>query len=170
MQKLITKHPKNHIKMSKLKTSQKEILDRITSDKIRKKLKKAFKKENKKQSFEDTRSFLENYFATITYPVWQNFDTTADPDKNEFTGVLSSIIEAMESESGWGKNPLSQDEPEQLKSSRFNNTIKQETEQTFTKEDMEKCFNESRLTTHPLTASFKHENLASYLKTLSDEK
>lgn len=41
---------------------------------------------------------------------------------------------------------------------------------TYTQEDMEKCFNEARLTTHPLTASFKHENLASYLKSLSDEK
>lgn len=134
--------------MSKLNTKQKEILATIPSNKIRKKLKKEFKKSNKEQPFEDTRSFLENYFATATNPLFGDFRVINTSDGDGFKGILH-LPNANSSKIVY--EPL-------------------KTNALFTKEQMEKCFNESRLTTHPLTASFKHENLASYLKTLEDEK
>lgn len=36
----------------------------------------------------------------------------------------------------------------------------------YTHEDMFNCFKESRFTTHPLTACFKHDSFAAYLKSL----
>lgn len=137
--------------MSKLNSQQRNYLKGIESKKTRKKMKKEFIKSNKERPFEDSRSFLEHFFSTVSNP-----SNIVVKERNE--QPIDFIKEVQNFAKLYNPNLVI----EILESKPKNNP------KTFTLEQMENCFNESRFT-HPIIG-FKHANFAEYLKSLENEK
>lgn len=183
--------------MSKLNSQQRNYLKSIESKKTRKKMKKEFIKSNEEKTQNDSTIFLKKFFSKILPQTGYLLKNNPDfiEKKKDFHNAIDEHLEkearvkALDIDGVThffispfiNRKDINNDEffeqvtnMSKLYDSKLvkefaeysppdSNKVKK-----YTVEDMEKCFNESRLT-HAVIG-FKHTNFAEYLKLLDNEK
>lgn len=81
------------MKKKGLNKEQKKYLEGIESNKKRKKLKKCFIKENSKKPLEDYKLFLEDFFSTVTNPL---FKTSYIYEEESFKKIRKTIKKQLD--------------------------------------------------------------------------